>query len=96
MPAQGAPDLEVEGQEGRLVPLAALRAECEQGLRYIEDVLGRPPAENVEGEENLPPLDTLDSSSPRRDWDRWGKRLRDRRAAIDRFAAQVAKCGKKE
>jgi hypothetical protein len=73
--------------------LAALRAECEQGLRYIADVLGRAPAESISDEEKLPPLDVLDSVSPRRDWDRWGIRLRERLEAIDRFASQVARCG---
>jgi len=76
--------------------LAALRAECEQGLRYITDVLGRAPAESIPEEDTLPPLDTLDGSSPRRDWDRWGIRLKERLGAIDRFAARVAKCGSAE
>lgn len=73
--------------------LAALRGECEQGLRYISEVLGRAPAESLPDEEELPRLDTLDASSPRRDWDRWGIRLRERLEAIDRFASRVAKCG---
>ena len=41
----------------------------------------------------MPALDVLDSTSPRRDWDRWGIRLRDRLAAIDRFASRVSACG---
>jgi hypothetical protein len=73
--------------------LAALRAECEQGLRYVEEVLGRSVASTIPDEDNLPALDVLDSTSPRRDWDRWGIRLRDRLAAIDRFASRVAACG---
>jgi hypothetical protein len=76
--------------------LAGLRAECEQGLRYITDVLGRTPADSVPGEDSLPPLDTLDASSPRRDWDRWAIRLKERLGAIDRFAARVARCGSPE
>lgn len=76
--------------------LAALRAECEQDLRYIEDVLGRAPAESVPNEDSLPPLDTLDGSSPRRDWDRWGIRLKERLRALDQFAAHVARCGSRE
>jgi hypothetical protein len=73
--------------------LAALRAECEQGLRYIEDFLGRPVANAVPDEESMPALDGLDATSPRVDWDRCGIRLRDRLAAIDRFASRVAACG---
>jgi hypothetical protein len=73
--------------------LAALRAECEQGLRYIEAFLGRAPANSVRDEETLPPLDTLDAASPRLDWDRWGIRLRTRLEAIDRFASRVSACG---
>jgi hypothetical protein len=73
--------------------LAALRAECEQGLRYIEAFLGRSPAASIPDEDKLPPLDTLDSTSRRRDWDRWGIRLRHRLEAIDRFASRVAACG---
>jgi hypothetical protein len=76
--------------------LAALRAECEQGLRYIEEFLGRPAAKAVPDEESLPALDVLDSTSPRVDWDRWGIRLRDRLAALDRFASRVAACGADE
>ena len=76
--------------------LAALRAECEQGLRYVEEVLGRSVASTIPDEDNLPALDILDSTSPRRDWDRWGIRLRDRREAIDRFASRVAACGGKD
>ena len=50
-------------------------------------------------EADLPPalahllLDALDAASPRRDWDRWGIRLRRRLEAIDRFASRVAACG---
>ncbi len=73
--------------------LGALRAECEQGLRYIETFLGRSPAATISDEDKLPPLDTLDSTSPRLDWDRWGIRLRKRLEAIDRFASRVAACG---
>jgi hypothetical protein len=76
--------------------LAALRGECEQGLRYIQDVLGRAPARSIADEDRLPVLDTLDSASPRRDWDRWGIRLRERIEAIDRFASKVARCGADE
>jgi hypothetical protein len=72
--------------------LAALRAECEQGLRYIEAFLGRSVAEAVPDESSMPVLDVLDSTSARVDWDRWGIRLRDRMAAIDRFAPRVAAC----
>jgi hypothetical protein len=73
--------------------LAALRAECEQGLRYIEAFLGRSPADTIPDEDKLPPLDILDSTSPRLDWDRWGIRLRKRLEAIDTFASRVAACG---
>jgi len=76
--------------------LAALRAECEQGLRYIEGFLGRPVAREVPDEDSLPAPDVLDSTSQRVDWDRWGIRLRDRLAAIDRFAPRVAACGARE
>ncbi len=76
-----------------LTKSGAPRAECEQGLRYIEAVLGRSPATSVRDEDSLPPLDTLDSASPRLDWDRWGIRLRKRLEAIDRFASRVAACG---
>jgi hypothetical protein len=72
--------------------LSALRAECEQGMRYIEAVLGRSPARSIREEERLPPLDTLDSSSPRLDWDRWGIRLRKRLEAVEHFASRVAAC----
>jgi hypothetical protein len=73
--------------------LAALRKECEQGLRYVEAVLGRAPAASIPDEDALPPLDTLDGASPRLDWDRWGIRLRKRLEAIDRFTSRVASCG---
>jgi hypothetical protein len=73
--------------------LAALRAECEQGLRYIEGVLGRSVAATLPDEHTMPALDALDGASSRRDWDRWGIRLRDRLEAIDRFASRVAACG---
>jgi hypothetical protein len=73
--------------------LAALRAECEQGVRYVEEVLGRSIATEIPNEDALPALDSLDSASPRRDWDRWGIRLRDRLQAIDRFASRVSACG---
>jgi hypothetical protein len=73
--------------------LAALRAECEQGLRYIEEVLGRGVAAAIPDEDALPALESLDSTSPRRDWDRWGIRLRERLETLDRFASRVAACG---
>jgi hypothetical protein len=73
--------------------LAALRAEYEQALRYVESVLGRAPLASIKGEEKLPSLDGLDSDSPRRDWDRWGIRLREQLEAIDRFAPRVGACG---
>jgi len=76
--------------------LAALRAESEQGIKYIESVLGRAPASTMRDEDSLPPLDTLDAASPRLDWDRWGIRLRKRLDAIDRFASRVAACGSKD
>jgi hypothetical protein len=76
--------------------LAALRAACEQGLKYIESFLGRAPASSIPDEDSLPPLDTLDAESPRRDWDRWGLRLRNRLEAMDRFAPRLAACGPKD
>jgi hypothetical protein len=73
--------------------LRALRAECEQGIRYIEEVLGRGVAAAIPDENSLPALEALDSTSTRRDWDRWGIRLRERLEALDRFASRVAACG---
>ena len=76
--------------------LSAIRSTCEQGLKYIESFLGRAPAKEIADADSLPTLDTLDSESPRRDWDRWGIRLRNRLETIDRFAPRVAACGSKD
>lgn len=72
---------------------AALRAEWEQALRYVEAVLHRPIAKRLREAEALPALGPLAADSPRRDWDRWGLLLRERLAALDAFEARLADCG---
>ena len=77
--------------------LAALRAECEQGLRYITDVLGRAPAETRPGRGHpARPWTRSTPPAPGATGTAGGSGCERRLGAIDRFAARVAKCGSAE
>jgi hypothetical protein len=68
--------------------LAALTAEGEQQLRYIEAFLKRPIAK-VEEPADEPLYPDLSASSPRKDWDRCGWEVKARLALLDRLRSRL-------
>jgi hypothetical protein len=68
--------------------LAALAAEGEEQLRYIEAFLKRPIGKVEEAGEE-PSYPDLSASSPRKDWDRCGWEVKARLALLDRLRAKL-------